>query len=138
MDTDKKSDPILEDPKINVRIILAALWVSHFLLWTFGDAVALLQQLNDPIKNNLLLFVAVPLALTQTFMIIYSLIWKPKIVRFANIGVGILFILINIGFISEAQHRWEYLLGIGYLLFNFLIIWYAWNWPKQESGEVKP
>ncbi len=25
---------------------------------------------------------------------------------------------------------WEYLLGAGYLLFNGLVVWYAWNWPK--------
>lgn len=37
MDSNKKSAKILENPKINVRIILATLWASHFLFWIFGN-----------------------------------------------------------------------------------------------------
>jgi hypothetical protein len=123
----------LADPKISVRILLAAFWISHFLLWTFGDMVALLQHKDpDPVSNDLLLFVAAPLAIIQTFMIVFSLIGKPKLVRWVNIIMAIVFLLFNIGFLSEAVDGWEYLLGIAYVLFNVLIIWTAWNWPKKE------
>jgi hypothetical protein len=123
----------LEDPKVNVRILLAALWISHFLLWTFGDMVALLQHKNpDPVSNDLLLFVAAPLAVIQTLMIVFSLIGKPKFVRLANIIVPIVFLLLNLGYLSEAVDGWEYLLGIAYVLVNVLIIWHAWKWPKKE------
>lgn len=123
----------LEDQKVNVKILLAAFWIAHFLLWTFGDMVALLQHKNpDPVDSNLLLAVAAPLAIIQTLMIVFSLIGKPKFVRLANIIVAIVFLLFNIGYISEAVDGWEYLLGIAYVLFNVLIIWTAWKWPKQE------
>ena len=93
----------LKDPKVNVRILLAAFWISHFLLWTFGDMVALLQHKSpDPIDNDLILLVAASLAIIQTLMIVFSLIGKPKFVRLANIIVPIVFLLFNIGFISEA------------------------------------
>jgi hypothetical protein len=129
----KMTATILEDQRINVRILLAALWISHFLLWTFGDMVALLQHKNpDPVDNNLLLAVAVPLAIIQTLMIVFSLIGKAKFVRLANIIVPIVFVLINLGYISEAVDGWQYLLGIAYILVNVLIIWHAWKWPKQE------
>jgi hypothetical protein len=125
----------LEDPKINVRILLAAFWISHFLLWTFGDMVSLLQHKNpDPISNDLLLFAAAPLAVIQTLMIVFSLIGKPKFVRLANIIVPIVFLLFNLGYIGEAKDGWEYLLGVVYVLFNVLIIWTAWKWPKQEAS----
>ncbi len=123
----------LGDPKINVRILLAAFWISHFLLWTFGDMVALLQHKNpDPIDNNLILVVAASLAVTQTLMIVFSLVGKPKLVRLVNIIIPIVFLLFNLGYISEAVDGWEYILGIFYVLFNVLIIWTAWKWPQKE------
>jgi uncharacterized membrane protein len=129
---EKRDSNRLKDPKINVRILLAVFWVSHFLLWTFGDMVALLQHKNpDPVSNDLLMFVAAPLAVIQTLMIVFSLIGKPKLVRIVNIIAAIVFLLINIGYISEAVNGWEYVLGIAYFLFTVLIILTAWKWPKE-------
>ena len=118
--------------KVNVKIVLAALWAAHFLLWTFGDMASLLQEITAPIENNLLLFVAVPLAITQALMIFLSLVGKAKLMRWVNIITAIVFLLFNVGFLVEAHVGWEYLLGAGYLLFNGLIVWYAWKWPKKE------
>jgi len=136
MNSDKKIATILEDMKIDIKIILAALWAAHFLLWTFGDMVSLLQESTEPISNDLLLFVATPLALIQALMILFSLIGKPTAIRWASISLGVVFIVFNIGYIVDAHAGWEYLLGIGYLLFNVLIIWYAWKWPKHERAET--
>ena len=123
----------LEDVKVNVRIILAALWASHFLLWTFGDMLSLLQKISEPVANELLLFAAVPLAIIQTSMILLSLIGKPSVIRWVNIGLVSVFIVFNIGFLVDAHASWEYLLGAAYLLFNGLIVWYAWKWPNPEG-----
>lgn len=119
--------------KINVKIVLAALWTAHFLLWTFGDMASLLQEIAAPVDNNLLLFVAVPLAVIQALMIVFSLVGKTKWMRWVNIIFALVFLLFNVGFLAEAQFGWEYLLGAGYLLFNGLVVWYAWNWPKQGA-----
>lgn len=116
--------------KTDVKIVLAALWIAHFLLWTFGDMASLMQEITAPVENNLLLFVSVPLAITQAMMIFFSLVEKAKLMRWVNIILALVFALFNIGFIAEAQFGWEYLLGAGYLLFNGLIVWYAWKWPK--------
>ncbi len=117
--------------KIEVKIILAALWTAHFLLWTFGDMASLLQDLSEPVENNLLLFVAVPLAITQALMIFFSLVGKAKVMRFVNMIIALVFILFNVGFMVDAHFGWEYLLGTGYLLFNGLIVWYAWKWSNS-------
>ena len=114
----------------DAKIILAALWIAHFLLWSFGDMASLLQEITEPIDNSLLLFVAVPLAITQALMIFFSLVGKAKVMRWINMIAALIFILFNIGFIAEAQFGWEYLLGAGYLLFNGLMIWYAWKWHQ--------
>ena len=129
-----KTELMLENPKINVRIILAACWISHFLLWTFGDMVSLLQHINpEPVSDALLTFVAAPLAVTQAFMIVFSLIGELKWVRWVNICVTPIFLLFNIGFIAEGTQGWYYVLGTAYIAFNVLIIWYAWKWPTQDG-----
>jgi len=116
--------------KTDVKIVLAALWIAHFLLWTFGDMASLMQEITAPVENNILLFVAVPLAITQALMIFFSLVGKSKAMRWVNMIVAVVFLLFNVGFIAEAQIGWEYLLGAGYLLLNGFIVWYAWKWTK--------
>jgi len=125
-----KKDTQLADMKIDVKIVLAALWAAHFLLWSFGDMASLLQEITEPIDNNLLLLVAVPLAIIQALMIFFSLVGKAKVMRWVNIILALVFLLFNVGFFAEAQFGWEYLLGTGYVLLNGLVIWNAWTWPK--------
>lgn len=96
--------------------------------------LSLLQQVNEPASNNLLLFVAVPLAILQTVMILFSLVGKAELARWANIGVASLFLIFNIGYLAEPDSEgWNYLLGAAYILFNVLIIWSAWRWPARET-----
>jgi hypothetical protein len=132
----RKSTTILEDPKVNIRVVLATFWVSHFLLWTFGDMVSLLQETTNPVSNELLLFVAAPLAVTQTFMIAISLVGKPKHARWINISIAPVFLLFNIGYLIDYTQGWNYLLGIAYVMFNVLVIRYAWKWPRVEDNTL--
>jgi hypothetical protein len=127
MNTDKEAAQ-----KTDVKIVLAALWTAHFLLWTFGDMLSLLQQFSEPVDNNLLLLVAVPLALIQALMIFFSLVGKAAVMRWANMIMALVFLFFNVMFLVEAHVGWEYLLGAGYLLFNGLIAWYAWKWPQYN------
>ena len=133
MTTNKIHAKTLDDVKINVKIILAALWAAHFLLWTFGDMASLMQEISRPIADNLLLFVAVPTAVIQALMIFLSLAGKAKVIRWVSIIAALVFVALNIVFMVDAHSGWEYLLGTAYLLFNVLIIWYALKWPKKEA-----
>jgi hypothetical protein len=122
-----------DDGKVSVKIVLAGLWVVHFLLWTFGDMASLMQKISEPVANNLLLFVSVPTAVIQALMIFFSLTGKAKVMRWVIIIVALVFLVLNIGFMVDAHVGWQYLLGTAYLLFNGLIIWYAWKWHNPES-----
>jgi len=134
--TGKKTTMVLEDIKVNVKIFIAALWVAHFLLWTFGDMVSLLQQLHGPVASELLFFASVPLAFLQAGMILYSLIGKAKIIRWVNFCIIPVFVLLNIGYMTEAKFGWEFLLGIGYLTVNILLLIYVWKWPKLSNEKI--
>ena len=63
-------------------------------------------------------------------MIFFSLVGKKKFMRWVNIIAALVFVVFNVGYIAEAQFGWQYLLGAGYLLFNGLIVGYAWKWSK--------
>ncbi len=126
----EKIEKDLFDPRINVKIIIASLWISQFLIWTFGDMLSLLQKLDEPAANTLLAFVAAPLALIQVSMIMLALIGKARLIRWANFIVVPIFIVFNIGFMFEARFGWEFVLGTGYLAINALILVYAWKWPR--------
>ncbi len=48
----------LVDARVNVRIVLAMLWVCHFILWIFGDMFTLLQDMGEPATDTVIQFVA--------------------------------------------------------------------------------
>ena len=128
----------------DVKIKLSALWVTHFLLWSFGDMLRLIQTggiekfIAEPVADELLLFVAVPLAVIQTFMILISLMWEHKANRPANLSMGLLFIVVNMGHVVDVILNqlgiWEIQLVVVYLIFNVLVIKFAWEWHTPENS----
>jgi len=121
------------NPKINIRLVLAALWASHFLIWTFGDMLALLQQLHEPLEaGSVEIFIAPTTAIAQALMIVLCLVGRPTIVRKANFIVASVFLLFNMIFMVDAAAFWEYYLGVFYILFSAAIIWFAYHWPTKE------
>jgi hypothetical protein len=122
----------LVDPKVNIRILLAAFWICHFLLWTFGDMFSLAQEMGEPATSTLILVVAPSTALVQALMIVTCLLGRPVFARWANMILAAVYLLFNIGFFVDAMEGWEYYLGIGYVLFTILILWYAYRWPTDE------
>ena len=122
----------LVDPKVNVRIALAVLWICHFILWIFGDMFALLQQMNEPVTDVSIQFVAPTTAIVLTLLVAFTLVGRPTHVRLANLIVAPVYFLLNIGFFVDATEGWEYYLGIFYVLFNVLIFWRAYTWPADR------
>jgi hypothetical protein len=122
----------LVNPEVNIRVLLAVLWICHFILWIFGDMFSLLQEMGEPVTDSALLFVAPTTAIALTLMVAFCLLGRPTHVRLANLIVAPLYLLFNIGFMVDATQGWEYYLGIFYLVFSVLIIWRAYTWPKAD------
>jgi hypothetical protein len=122
----------LVNPEVNIRVLLAVLWICHFILWIFGDMFSLLQEMGEPVTDSALLFVAPTTAIVLTLMVAFCLLGRPTHVRLANLIVAPLYLLFNIGFMVDATQGWEYYLGIFYLVFSVLIIWRAYTWPKAD------
>jgi hypothetical protein len=135
MGDDEQVDSVLVNPQVNIRILLAAFWICHFILWIFGDMFTLMQEMGEPATDTAVQFIAPTTAIVLTLMVVFTLVGPPPYVRLANLIVAPLYLLLNIGFFVDATEGWEFYLGAFYVLFNVLIIWRAWTWPR--GGQVR-
>lgn len=139
----EKSITILDDPKINVRIKLAALWVIVMINMVFADVLTLyipelLQEIvagTTPVQitQELMLVMAIIIEI-PIVMIFLSLVLKPKANRLVNIIAGVITILFIIGGGSlELHYIFFATIEVVCLL---LIIGFVWKWPKAEDKKV--
>ena len=131
---------------LDVRIILAVLWVAEVLSSLNGDA----YRLSDPITLKSMIentgsIVTTPgllLTMSMIFVVpilmsVLTLILKSSMSRWVNRIIGILYTLIIfafwvLGFVLRSA-SYEFVWSTAQLVFILLIVWYAWKWPKQES-----
>jgi hypothetical protein len=132
---------MLENPKINIKHKLSALWTSILFLYIYADYFELyvpgkvknlfntFEGFNSPTS---LLVASVVIAI-PIIMIVLCLFLEAKINRLLNIIVGVLFTLLVMIAGSEAFTEWHAF----YVLYSLLeailtigIIWIAWKWPK--------
>lgn len=137
---------MLENPKVNIKIKLAALWASATFCYLYGDYFELYtpDKVNSLITgdNNLdspttLLIASIILAIPSV-MVAASIFLKPKINRILNILFGTLFTLmmVFIGIISTNEWYLFYIfLAFLESIITTLIVWYAWNWPKKVENK---
>jgi ABC-type Co2+ transport system permease subunit len=65
-------------------------------------------------------------------MVFLSLALKPDLNRWANIILGVIYTLI---ILITMPGSWAFYIFLGIVegVLTALIVWYAWNWPKQET-----
>jgi hypothetical protein len=131
-----------EEYKINVKLVLSALWASVMFLYIYGDYFELYvpgktegllngqNLLNTPYK---LLFATIILTL-PSLMIFLSLIMKPKWNRILNISIAAFLTLFTLLVGASSLSEWR----IFYVMLSFLeailtaiIVWKAWHWPRM-------
>ncbi len=139
---------MLENPKINIKLKLSALWTSLIALYIYGDYFELyvpgrVENLinvtaiaDTPAKLFLAsLFISIP-----SLMIALSVLLKPKINRLLNIVFGLLLTLVVILVGSNSLYIWlSYYVLYAVLegVITLLIVWYAWKWPVTNNMSGK-
>src|ERR671919_973788 len=103
--TSIKKTTRMEDVKINVKIKLSALWVAMMLLYIYADILSLfrpgqIEEMREGLMgpfpvNQVSLLVASILMIIPAAMVFLSLTLKPKVDRWANITLGILYTVVN-------------------------------------------
>ena len=140
-----KTKKSLLDVKVNVKIILAALWIAVMFIYVYADIKTLFQpEIPEQIISGIVggmtinqsfLFAAAVLMSIPPIMIILSLILKPSINRWVNIIVSFLHIILIIITRFVPGKIWYYYIYYQSIeaIFHTLIIWYAWRWPIEEK-----
>ena len=86
-----------------------------------------------PLTEGLILFFTLYWLLPST-MAFLSLTLKGSVIRWANIVVGVLWIGFTIiDLVEGGLFLAQILINVSFLVVAALIIWYSWNWPKQEN-----
>jgi hypothetical protein len=126
----------------DVQIKLSALWVALMFIWQQGDVLRLYSGdflpggediTSELISAEVMWLVSAIWMTIPVVMLFLSLTLNYKANRWSNIIVAIFFVVLNL--IGLGSYPWGYdkfLIIVG-LVFNVLIVWYAWKWPKQET-----
>jgi len=144
----KKTASMLEDRKVNVKVVLALLWVALMFFYIYNDMFSMYQpgHVADLVEGHLegvsftpmLLVAAAVLMALPALMVLLSLTLKARANRLVNIIAGIFHILVLVGtqFVGDGG-TWLYwrLYEVLECLFLALIIWTAWKWPTSESQQ---
>jgi hypothetical protein len=128
---------------VDVKIILSALWVALMFIFQQGDMLRIYSGDFTPgddlwgkvMSSEMMWFVS---AITMTIpvaMIILSLTLKYPVNRWANIIVGIFWLLYSLMGLLGKQYPSAYdnFLLVVAIVVNVLTIWYAWKWVAIES-----
>jgi hypothetical protein len=133
----------LEDVKINVKMKLAALWAALMLLYIYADIFSLfrpghLEKMMEglmgpfPVTQGSLLVFSI-LMMIPAVMVFLSLTLKPKVDRWANIILGVLYTLVNVSNLIGETWVYYILFGVVEIALTLLIIRYAWKWRNSEG-----
>ena len=133
----------MEDVKINVKLKISALWIAMLFLFAYVDIFTFFRsEIIEGVMagkvaafqiNQTFLFLTTIYILIPSIMVFLSLVMKPKVNRWTNIIVGVVYLVsILLSCIGEV---WAYYIfgSVVESLIIILIVYYAWNWPKQES-----
>jgi hypothetical protein len=132
----------LEDVKINVKLKLSALWVTVMFLFVYVDILGKYEvgHLEEAIAGEVAGFQitqvwilsALILMTIPSLMVFLSLALPAKVNRWANIIVGIAYIIVQFSSLF-IEVPWAYYIfgSIVEVVLLILIIWHAWTWPTQ-------
>lgn len=146
MTTDNFTQPVessLDPAPVNVRLKISALWASVLFVFAYVDLFSLYRSdvradleagelggfdVGQSFLLGATLYVAIP-----SLMLFTTLVLRPAINRFANIGVSVVYALTIIG---GAIGEWFYYIVGSAIEVTLLaaICHLAWNWPRLAPG----
>jgi hypothetical protein len=131
---------------LDVRIILAVLWIAEVLSSLNGDTYRLSDSvaLKSLLENTGSIKATPELLLVMSVIFVFpilmsalSLILKYPVSRWVNRIIGVLYAVIILafwilGFVLQSA-SYEIVWSTAQLLFVLLVVWYAWKWRNPEG-----
>lgn len=141
-----RTDAVLVDPIINIKLKLAMLWIVLIFFYLYNDVISFFRQ--DTVEGVLsgapggveitpeFLVAGAVLMSIPIFMVLLSIVLPARINRPVNIILGIFHLVLltvtaTVGDEAPWAHYALYMVFEGLII--VLITWFAWNWPKAED-----
>ena len=132
-----------EDVKTPVQVMLSALWAALMFLYIYADHFSLFKpgQIEEmvagrmglfPVTQGSLLSAAI-LMLIPALMVFLALALKPKVGRWVNIILGVLYTTVNVWNLVGETWVFYIVIGIVEMALTLLIVGYAWTWRNSEG-----
>ncbi len=143
MNTKKIPQNALEDIKVSVKLKLASLWASLMFLYIYIDYFALYMpsKIEDIQTGRVFVFDitkgfllgALSSVTIPSLMIFLSVALPAKVNRWANIFITAVYIPFTL--FNLAGEVWMHMVfgAVVEVVILFLIIRYAWKWPRIET-----
>ena len=123
--------------RLDVRIILAVLWVAGMLSSLNGDTYRLSAATGPIGVNPELLSVFAVVLVGHVFMSGLTLTLKSPVSRWVNRIIGILYAMIILAFwvlgLALQSAGYEMVWSTAQLVIALLVVWYAWKWTNPEG-----
>jgi hypothetical protein len=137
---------VLRDERTGVRIKISALWAATLFLFAYGDVFGLFrtEEIEDILRGELsgievtqvfLFAVSIYVAIASV-MVFLSLALRPKLTRWTNIVLPVLYIASIVATVIGETWAYLYFLSVVEIALLALIIWYAWTWPGREPAST--
>jgi hypothetical protein len=132
-----------QDTKINVKVVLSALWIAMLIVFAYVDIFGFFRAdilraaldgkvatMGIAIDQMFLVFTTV-YVLIPTLMVVLSLVLRPRVNRIANIVVALVYAVSIVAF-SVGETWAYYLLGSAVeVVLLIAIVRTAWTWPRE-------
>lgn len=132
-----------QDMKINVKVKLSALWAALMLVYIYADIISLFRPgvLDEMVAGRMgpfpatqgSLLAAAILMLIPAVMVALSITLRPRVNRWTNMILGMLYTLVNIGNLLGEPWAYYVLFVSAEIVLTCLITWFAWKWPRTEA-----
>lgn len=133
----------LDPAFVSVRVKLAALWAALMSCFIYGDYFELYQPGKlqamlagktaiGPVSQGVLLGFAGLLS-APALMIALSVIAPPRLGKWLNIGLGLLYVAVMVLAVQGSWRFYTYL-GVVEIGLCLAIVWHAVRWPRSSPG----
>jgi hypothetical protein len=120
---------------LDTRIILSGLWAATMLTFLWGDVLGSISGYTEPgkIGENVyeathVIWVGIAaLMMIPIVMIVLTLTLNHRAIRWINIIIALFWIIFNLSSLSGYPGYNKFLLTVS-MVFNVMIVWYAWKW----------
>ena len=118
----------------DTRIVLTGIWIAVMLTFLLGDVLRIFAGDFEaskiagevPTTQRMWMLIAV-IMLTPILMIIFNLTLPYPAIRWVNIIASVLWVIFNLVGLPYKGAYDNFLIVVS-IVFNGLIVWYAWKW----------